>query len=120
MKEIRIKRVYDAAGPDDGKRILVDRIWPRGISRERARLDEWMMELAPSDALRKWFHADGDWDGFLERYFAELDGRRHEVAALRETAARQVVTLVYARADETRNNAVALKLYLQSDRPASR
>lgn len=113
---IRIKRIYRAARNSDGKRILVDRIWPRGMSKDRARLDAWMKDIAPSDGLRKWFHENaGQWGEFKQRYFAEIEANHDAVAALSEAVREGVVTLLYASADEEKNNAVALRDYLLGD-----
>jgi uncharacterized protein YeaO (DUF488 family) len=110
---IRTKRIYRAPRNSDGKRILVDRIWPRGMPKERARLHAWMKDIAPSDDLRKWFHGNADrWDEFKERYFAEIEKNCDGAAALCETARTEIVTLLYASADNDRNNAVALREYL--------
>lgn len=112
---IQCKRIYDEASPDDGMRVLVDRLWPRGISKDRANLDRWMKEIAPSDALRKWFDHDPDkWKTFCRRYHAELDEKDETVHLLREAADEGTLTLVYAARDRTHNNAVALKQYLES------
>ncbi len=111
----KVKRVYEAAAPDDGARILVDRLWPRGISKEKAKLELWLKAIAPSDALRKRFHAKPEkWDAFLEAYFAELDSGAADDAAkeLRSHARKGTVTLLYAAHDEAHNNAVALKAWL--------
>jgi uncharacterized protein YeaO (DUF488 family) len=99
----RVKRVYDEPSPQDGVRVLVDRLWPRGISKERAQLDEWAKDAAPSDGLRRWFHAapvDGR-DEFAERYAAELAGpeQQQRLEELRAQAAEQIVTLVTAAKD---------------------
>lgn len=111
---IRIKRIYRAPRNSDGKRILVDRIWPRGMSKERARLDGWMKDVAPGDPLRKWFHANPErWDDFHERYCAELDGRRNEIDMLISLTRAGVVTLLYASADPLHNNAAVLRDYLR-------
>ncbi|MEO5954373.1 MAG: DUF488 family protein [Nitrospiraceae bacterium] len=108
---IRIKRVYSESSLEDGVRILIDRIWPRGFSKERARIDEWRKELAPSTALRKWFgHDPAKWAGFRERYRKELT-ESGEIEALRELATRsrhEAVTLIYSAADEEHNQAVVL------------
>ncbi len=114
MPAIQIKRIYDAPSPSDGLRILVDRIWPRGISKERAALDLWAKELAPSTALRQWFHRDtGRWDEFQARYRAELKGREAELAELRARIARRRATLLYAAATIERNHAAVLKDVLE-------
>ncbi|MCA1494325.1 DUF488 domain-containing protein [Sinorhizobium alkalisoli] len=117
MGELRLKRVYEAPGPDDGTRILVDRLWPRGIAKEKARIDLWLKEIAPSDALRKRFHGKpDDWEAFCEAYAGELEGGAAQAAAageLLDRLAQGPVTLLYAARDESRNNAVALKDWLE-------
>jgi uncharacterized protein YeaO (DUF488 family) len=125
---VRIKRAYEPARPADGHRVLVDRLWPRGVSKEQAHLDEWLKEIAPSDALRKWFgHDPRRWVEFRERYLRELD--RPDADALLEglvrRASRGTVTLVYAAHDELHNDAVVLAEELgrrlaRSERPAKR
>lgn len=115
MGAIRVKRVYEAAGPRDGYRVLVDRIWPRGISREKARIDVWFKSVAPSTELRKWFaHDPLRWDGFRKRYFAELKKHPEGLEELLLRAGR--LTLVYSARDLKHNQAVALKQYLDSAR----
>lgn len=111
---IRIKRAYEPASPQDGTRILVDRLWPRGVTKEKLKLDEWMKEVAPSTELRRWFH-DGDhkWTDFRKRYFKELQGRPELVAELRKKARGHTVTLIYGARDAEQNNAAALKEYLE-------
>lgn len=112
---IYIKRAYEPAQPEDGKRYLVDRLWPRGIKREALRLDGWLPETAPSDALRRWFaHDPARWDEFQTRYFAELDAKPQAWQPLMEAAHQGDVTLVYAARDSLHNNAVALKRYLEN------
>ncbi|ANA41526.1 MULTISPECIES: DUF488 domain-containing protein [Geobacter] len=107
---IRIKRVYDEPTPEDGKRILVDRLWPRGITKDKARIDEWLKEVAPSDGLRQWFgHDPARWDEFRERYRRELDAKAELLDGLRKLAAGGTVTLLFAAKDEKHNNAVVLK-----------
>jgi uncharacterized protein YeaO (DUF488 family) len=107
--DVRIKRVYEAADPADGWRVLVDRLWPRGVSRQRAALDEWLRELAPSTALRQWFHRDPrQWRQFARRYRAELRQLAPALAALRRRAAQGRVTLLYAARDPRRNHAQLL------------
>nr|WP_240544176.1 DUF488 domain-containing protein [Bifidobacterium sp. SO4] len=109
-----VKRIYDEPEPDDGCRILVDRLWPRGMSRERAALDLWMKEIAPSPTLRKWFGHDPDrFAEFAERYRAELDANAEAVGALRDIiTAHGNVTLLYAAKDPLINHAVVLRDYL--------
>ncbi len=111
---IAIKRAYEPAKASDGKRVLVDRLWPRGVTKEKLKLDGWMKEIAPSNELRKWIHADpSKWAAFEERYFKELASQGQLVAELREMARGGTLTLVYSARDEVRNNAVALKKYLE-------
>jgi uncharacterized protein YeaO (DUF488 family) len=108
---IRQKRAYEPPAPRDGYRVLVDRLWPRGVSKEHAAIDEWLKELAPSDALRKWFgHDPARFREFRARYEEELKSERPRelLAALAKRAARKTVTLVYAAKDEEHNNAVVL------------
>jgi uncharacterized protein YeaO (DUF488 family) len=107
--DVRTKRIYDEAEPDDGYRILVDHVWPRGISKERAHLDEWARELAPSDELRKWFdHVPERFDEFRSRYREELIAQAERIDALRRLAKSGPLTIVYAARDEEHNNAVVL------------
>lgn len=111
---ICIKRVYDKAAPHEGTRILVDRLWPRGVSKKDAAIAIWLKEIAPSTELRKWFGHDLEkWEEFKKRYFAELDRSEDAVEKLRAVLREKPVTLVYAARDEARNNAAALKLYLE-------
>ena len=118
---IKIKRVYEEPSAGDGMRILVDRVWPRGISKERARLADWRKDLAPSTPLRKWFgHDPAKWKEFRTRYRTELK-RSGQIEALKELAKlsrRKTVTLVYGAADEQHNQAVALKEFLLAARPS--
>jgi uncharacterized protein YeaO (DUF488 family) len=112
---IRIKRIYDRPDPSDGIRILVDRLWPRGMSRAAARIDEWRKDLAPTNVLREWFHHDPPkWEEFRQRYRNELDaaGKTGELKELADRARTETVTLLYAAHDEMHNNAVALKKIL--------
>ncbi len=114
MSSIWLRRAYDTPGHTDGQRILVDRLWPRGVSKNDLKLDEWMKDIAPSDDLREWFDHDADkWEGFKERYAKELDENKDAVAAIRERLADGRVTLVSGAKDEEHNNAVALKAYLE-------
>ena len=113
---MRIKRAYDSAESGDGYRILIDRLWPRGVSRERAHLDEWARELAPSDDLRKWFgHEPDRFPEFRKRYRAELREHTDEIDGLRERAEQGPVTLVYAARDETHNDAVVVAELVRGD-----
>jgi len=106
---IRVKRVYEPVAPDDGRRVLVDHVWPRGLSRERARLDEWARELAPSDSLRRWFDHDPErFTEFRSRYHRELGARQERLEDLCGRARAGRVTIVYAARDEKHNNGVAL------------
>ena len=117
---IQCKRIYDAASREDGTRVLVDRLWPRGVRKEEAALDHWLKEVAPSDALRRWFDHDPEkWDTFCRRYRAELDEKGEAIEILREAAGRGTLTLVYAAKDRAHNNAVALKQYLESTRDST-
>ncbi|KQC14424.1 MAG: DUF488 domain-containing protein [Methanothrix sp.] len=110
---LRVKRAYDPPSEDDGFRILVDRIWPRGMTRERIRIDLWLKEVAPSNELRKWFgHDPGRWDEFKERYYQELAEKEDIVGLISEKISSGDVTLVFGAKDEKVNNAVALKEYL--------
>lgn len=112
---LAIKRVYEPASPADGYRILVDRLWPRGLSKERAAVDLWLKAIAPSTELRQWFGHDPDkWDEFRKRYFAELATHVEELGQIRTLAKRRRVTLVYGARDTENNDAVALLDYLAS------
>ncbi len=111
---MNLKRVYEPAARGDGARFLVERLWPRGVSKEAAKLDGWLKEAAPSDTLRKWYgHDPKKWDEFRRRYFAELAQAPERLAPLREAAKKGVVTLVFAAKDPELSNARALKEYLQ-------
>ncbi len=112
--EIRIKRIYEQPGPDDGMRILVDRLWPRGLSRQAAKVDHWARTVSPSNALRQWYGHDPDkWAEFRKRYAEELDAQGEEVALLLEKIKVGPVTFLYGSVERKRNNALALKLYLE-------
>jgi uncharacterized protein YeaO (DUF488 family) len=112
-QRVRIKRAYRPAAAADGTRILVDRLWPRGVRKSVAAIDRWAKEVAPSTALRKWFaHDPARWPEFRGRYAAELHHHRHELAELRALARRKRVTLVFAAHDERRNHAVVLRRVL--------
>ena len=111
---IRLKRVYDKPTKADGRRVLVDRIWPRGLKKNEARIDQWLKEIAPSTALRKWFaHDPGKWREFKKRYSAELDDQREQVEQLARAAKKRTVTLLFGAKDTEHNNAVALKEYIE-------
>lgn len=108
--DVLLKRAYEKPDPADGRRILVDRLWPRGVSKAEAAIDEWLKELAPSTALRKWFGHDPDrWDEFQRRYAIEIHGHAELLAHLRERARHGPVTLVYSAHDEVHNDAVVLR-----------
>jgi len=110
---LRTRRVYETPSRSDGRRILIDRLWPRGLSKQKARVDFWAREVAPSTPLRRWYgHDPARWDAFRERYFAELDANPAGVAELREQLRVPVATLVYASKEERLNNAAALLEYL--------
>jgi len=111
---IAIKRAYDPPAASDGFRVLVDRLWPRGVSKQSLKLDAWIRDLAPSTELRRWVHDDmTQWEEFKKRYFRELKAQPDLVAELRAKARAARVTLIYAKRDETHNNAAALKEYLE-------
>jgi uncharacterized protein YeaO (DUF488 family) len=115
MGTIKLKRAYEPAEKSDGLRVLVDRLWPRGISKSTAQIDCWLKEIAPSDALRRWFgHDPSKWSEFRKRYVRELEKRSEAVAQLKQFASQGTVTLVYGAKDERHNNAAALKEYLES------
>ncbi|HXF82539.1 MAG TPA: DUF488 domain-containing protein [bacterium] len=110
---IRIKRVYEAPSPDDGTRVLVERLWPRGMSRATLVLDRWMKEVAPSPALRAWYgHEPAKWAAFRRRYIAELN-RSGAWRPLLELAGRRPLTLLYSARDPERNSALVLRDYLR-------
>ena len=110
---VQLKRAYEAAAADDGKRILIDRLWPRGVSKDDAALDQWMKDLAPSTELRKWFGHDPDrWAEFQDRYAKELHAHPEPFGRLRDLALKGRVTLVYSAHDEAHNDAVVLRSLL--------
>jgi len=112
-----LRRAYDPPTRNDGYRVLIDRIWPRGVSRERARLDEWVRELAPSDELRRWFgHDPQRWEEFQRRYRAELELKHDELDRLVSRVAQGRVTLVYGARDEQHNNAAVVRQVLDERR----
>ncbi len=111
--QIRLKRIYKPASKDDGVRVLVDRLWPRGLSKERAKIDRWLREVAPSNALRRWFnHEPEKWAEFKRLYFEELSEQDRVVRTIRQMASRKTVTLLFAATNTRVNNAVAFKEYV--------
>jgi len=111
---IKLKRAYEAASPDDGLRILVERLWPRGVSKQKAQIDLWLKNLAPSTELRKWYgHEPSRWSQFRKRYLAELEAMDDVVALLKYVTKEKVVTFVYAASDQERNSALVLKELLE-------
>jgi uncharacterized protein YeaO (DUF488 family) len=114
---IRLKRAYEEPAQSDGLRILVERLWPRGVTKEKAALDLWLKDVAPSPELRKWFgHDPRRWKQFEQRYWKELKGRNEAVDLLRNESRKGTVTLVYAAKDEQHNGAVALKEFIEHAR----
>lgn len=115
---IRIRRVYDPPAEDDGLRVLVDRLWPRGLQKAEARIDQWLKELAPSNELRRWFgHDPARWEEFRRLYFAELSTRTETVEMLRRRIHEGNLTLLYAAKETRFNNAAALAEYLAGQPP---
>jgi len=111
--KLQSKRAYEAPADSDGKRILIDRLWPRGLSKDKAQIDFWLKDIAPSTELRKWFgHDPAKWDEFQARYIAELDANGRSVHALRSMIKDGPVTLVYGAKDTEHNDAVVLSYYL--------
>lgn len=107
---LRIKRVYDLPDKHDGRRILVDRLWPRGLIKEKARIDLWLKDIAPSTELRKWFdHDPVRWQEFKARYLDELKGNYEQIQLLKQELDKGIVTLVYAAKDEAHNQAVVIQ-----------
>jgi uncharacterized protein YeaO (DUF488 family) len=118
---IQIKRAYERASKDDGERILVERLWPRGVKKEELRLDQWIKDIAPSTALRQWFqHDPAKWREFRQRYFNELEEHSDVWRPLLALARRGRVTLIYSAHDTEHNNAVALEEFLQAKMRARR
>ena len=115
--QIKIKRVYDPPAAEDGQRVLIDRLWPRGVKREEARLDAWLRDVAPSDALRRWFgHDPARWDEFQARYRRELEDEAHQraLAQLRERAKHGTLTLLFATKDTEHNSALVIRQALEA------
>lgn len=110
---LRTKRIYDHPAADDGTRVLVDRIWPRGVTKQAAAVDHWLKDIAPSTDLRKWFgHEPERWPEFQQRYRSELEANQAAVGELRALAGKGAVTLLFAARDAERNNAEVIKAYL--------
>ena len=111
---IQVKRIYESPAPTDGYRVLVERLWPRGISKDRAHLDLWLKDVAPSPGLRQWFaHDPAKWDEFRRRYWVELEQAPAAVEQLRAMLKSGTLTLVYAARDEQHNSAIILKAFLE-------
>jgi uncharacterized protein YeaO (DUF488 family) len=114
----KLKRVYEAPSPDDGARVLVDRLWPRGVTKARAALDLWLKDIGPSTELRTWFdHDPAKWTVFQARYFKELEKKADLTEPLRQRDRKGTVTLLYAARDNEHNEAVALKAFLDKTGP---
>ena len=117
---IKIKRVYEPPSHDDGKRILIDQLWPRGLKKDDAHNDEWLKEVAPSTELRKWFdHDPHKWAEFKKQFFTELHGKQDVVDGIISAARKSTVTLLFGSKEERFNNAVALQEYIESRVKAS-
>jgi uncharacterized protein YeaO (DUF488 family) len=113
---VKVKRIYDPVTADDGKRIYVDRLWPRGIRKSDAVFDEWLKEASPSSTLRKWFGHDPErWSEFKERYTRELKDKGEIMAQLREAAQEETITLLFSAKDRSHNNAVVMKEVLDEE-----
>lgn len=114
MHPVKIKRIYDPYAKKDGHRVLVDRLWPRGVSKEDAKLDDWNKEIAPSDELRKWFdHKEERFAEFKKRYKKELEDHRDDLKEIKKVAKEKTVTLLYGAKDEKMNQAVVLQEVLE-------
>jgi uncharacterized protein YeaO (DUF488 family) len=113
---IKVKRAYDSTEAEDGIRFLVDRLWPRGIGKDKLKVDAWLKNVAPSTELRKWFgHDPSKWSEFRRRYFSELKASPNEWRPIIEAERKGAVTLLYGAHDEVHNNAVALREFLKAD-----
>ena len=114
---LHLKRVYEPPAKDDGLRVLVDRLWPRGVTKDEASVDLWLKDIAPSPELRRWFgHVPRKWQEFRRRYRAELGGRAGEIEALRKRAGGARVTLLYGAKDNEHNQAVVLREFLEEEK----
>ena len=112
---IKLKRIYEKPLKEDGIRILVERLWPRGFTKERAAINLWLKDIAPSSELRKWFgHDPARWEEFRNRYWAELTEKKELSASLKQKSKQGTVTLIYSSSDEKHNSAVALKMFLET------
>jgi len=112
---IVLKRVYEKAVPEDGKRILVERLWPRGLKKEDAKIDEWLKELAPSTELRKWYgHDPSKWKEFTRKYWREIKDKKAELSRLSKESSQHRITFVFGSKEEKLNNAAALKEYIET------
>ena len=110
---ILLKRIYEKASKNDGTRILVDRLWPRGVSKEEAKIDLWLKDIGPSDELRKWFnHEDSKWEEFRKKYFKELDLKKDLIEQIKKQ--KGTVTLLFGVKNVEHNNAVAIRQYLEA------
>ena len=111
---IKLKRAYEKTEPEDGTRILIDRLWPRGLKKENAKIDSWLKDIAPSNELRKWYsHDPAKWTQFKERYWRELDAKPDTVSSLAQQSQKSTITLVFSSKEEKLNNAAALKQYIE-------
>jgi len=118
---IKIKRIYDPPSPQDGFRILVDRLWPRGLSKEKAKVDLWLRDIAPSNELRKWYgHDPNKWTEFKKKYLGEIGEKKEEFELLRKKAREGTVTFLFSSKEEKLNNAAALKEFVERHRGDSR
>lgn len=107
---IKLKRIYDEASPDDGRRIYVDRLWPRGLKKENVRMDEWLKDLAPSSELRKWYgHDPSKYEEFKQRYIRELAPKSQILERIRKEGRKDMITLLFSARDTEHNNATVLK-----------
>lgn len=111
---LKIKRIYESASSKDGKRVYIDRLWPRGMKKEEAKMDEWLKEISPSDALRRWFsHDPAKYQEFKKRYAKELEGKSEVLERIKQEAKKGTVTLLFSAKDTEHNNAAALKEMLE-------
>lgn len=112
---ILLKRVYEKPSPEDGNRVLVERLWPRGLKKEDSKIDEWYKDLAPSTELRKWYaHDPSKWTRFKEKYWKELEQKEDQLSKLSKESMQHTITFVFASKEEKLNNATALKEYIET------